>query len=64
VVESGIMGLAGNLAGVGERRSVYRVLVGNTGGKREPGTRTYRCEDNIKMDLHEILFGMDWIDLV
>jgi hypothetical protein len=64
VVESGIMGLAGYVAALGERRDVYRVLVGNTERKREPGTGSRRCGDNIKVYLQEVGWNMDWIDLV
>jgi hypothetical protein len=48
---------------MGERRGVYRVLVGKPGGKR-PLRRPWRWEDNIKMDLQEVgCGGMDWIEL-
>jgi len=39
---------------MGERRGVYRVLVGRTEGKRPVGRRRGRWEDNIKMDLQEV----------
>jgi len=55
--------LAVYVAGVGERNVVYRVLVGNSERKREPGTPRRRCEDNIKMDLQEVLWSMEEIDL-
>ena len=50
---------------MGERRGVYRVLVGKTEGKRTLGRRPrFRWKDNIKMDLQEVgCGGMDWIDL-
>jgi hypothetical protein len=35
---------------MGERRGVYRVLVGKPEGKRPPGRPRHRWEDNIKMD--------------
>jgi hypothetical protein len=38
---------------VGERRSVYRVLVGRPKGKRPLRRPRHRWEDNIKMDLRE-----------
>jgi hypothetical protein len=38
----------------GERRGVYRVLVGIPEGKIPPGRPKYRWEDNIKMDLKEV----------
>jgi hypothetical protein len=46
------------------RRGVYRVLVGRPEGKRPPGRRRRRWEDNIKMDLREIgNNGANWIHL-
>jgi hypothetical protein len=36
---------------MGERRGVYRVLVGKPEGKRLLGIPRRRWEDNIKMDL-------------
>jgi len=48
----------------GERRGVYRVLVGRPEGMRPLGRPRRRWEDNIKMDLQEVeCGGMDWIDL-
>jgi hypothetical protein len=45
---------------MGERRGVYRVLVGKPEGKRPLGRPKHRWEDNIKMDLQEVGFeGMD-----
>jgi hypothetical protein len=55
---------AGHVARIGEKRNVYKLLVGKpegTGPLRRP-----RCMwiDNIKMDLSEIkLSGVDWIGL-
>ena len=39
---------------MGERRGVYRVLVGKPEGKRPLGRPRRRWEDNIKMDLQEV----------
>jgi hypothetical protein len=39
---------------IGERRGVYRVLVGKPEGKRPLGRPRHRWEDNIKMDLQEV----------
>jgi len=49
---------------MGERRGVYRVLVGKPEGKRPLGSPRSRWEGNIKMDLQEVGWGgMDWIEL-
>ena len=49
---------------MGERRRIYRVLVGEPKGKRPLGRPRHRWEDNIKMDLLEGgCVGMDWIEL-
>jgi hypothetical protein len=49
----------------GEKRNVYRILVGNPKGKRPLGRPRRRWEDNIKINLGEIGWGvMEWIDLV
>jgi len=49
---------------MGERRGVYRVLVGKPEGKRLLGRPRRKWEDNIKMDLQEVgCGGMDWIEL-
>jgi hypothetical protein len=48
----------------GERRVVYRVLVGKPEGKRPLGRPRHRWEDNIKMDLQEVGCGVkEWIKL-
>jgi hypothetical protein len=51
----------GHVAHIGQRRGVYRVLVGKSEGKRPPGRRGHRWEDNIKMEVG--CGGMDWIKL-
>ena len=49
---------------MGERKCVYRVLVGKPEGKRPLGRQRRRWEDNIKMDFHEVgCRSMDWIDV-
>jgi hypothetical protein len=49
---------------MGERRGVYRVLVGKPEGKIRLERHGRRWEGNIKMDLQEVgCGGMDWIDL-
>jgi hypothetical protein len=42
---------------MGERRGVYRVLVGKPEGKRQHGRPRHRQEDNIKLNLQEVGFG-------
>jgi len=48
---------AGHVARMGDKRGVYRVLVGKPEGKRPFGRTRSRWEDNIKMDLQEIVCG-------
>ena len=57
-------GLVKHVAYIGERRSIYRVLVGKPVEKRPLGRPRHRWEDNIKMDFQEVgCGGMDSIDL-
>jgi hypothetical protein len=64
VIKSRRMRWAGNVASKGEKRGVYRVLVGKPEGKRTLGRPRCRCEDNINMNLQEVgCGGMDWIEL-
>ena len=54
---------AGHVALMGEKRGVYRVVVGKQEGKRPLG-RPRRRWVNIRMDLREVGCGyMDWIGL-
>jgi hypothetical protein len=49
---------------VGEKRNVYRSLIGKPEGKRPLGRPRRRWIDNIKMDLLEIGVNvLDWIGL-
>ena len=55
---------AGHVACMGERRGLYRVLVGKPEVKRILGRPRLRWKDNIKMDLKEIgCGGVNWIQL-
>ena len=64
VIKSTIMIWAGHVARMGERRSVYRILVQKLEGNRPLGRPRRRWEDNIKKDLQEVGCGrMDWIKL-
>jgi hypothetical protein len=58
--------MGGACSTCGERRGVYRVLVGKPEGKRPLERPRRRWEDNIKMDLQEVgCAGMDgWRILV
>ena len=47
---------AGHVTRTGDRRGVYRVLVGKPEGKRPLGRPRRRWEDNIKM----VLEGVRW----
>ena len=49
----------------GDRRGVFRVLVGKPEGKRHLGRPRRRWEDNIKMDLFKEVGcgGMEFIEL-
>jgi len=58
------MRLAGHVARMGEKRCIYRILVGKPKGKRPLGTPRCRWENNIKMDRQEVGCGdMDCIEL-
>ena len=54
VIKSRKMRQAGHVARMGERRSLYRILVGKSEGKRPLETPRIKCEDNIKMNLKEV----------
>jgi hypothetical protein len=55
---------AEQVARMGEKRNVYRLLVGKAEGNRPLGRPRHRWMDNIKMDLLEIgLSVVDWIGL-
>jgi len=55
--------MGGALARIGERRCIYRALVGQPVGKRLIGRPRHRMEDNIKMDLQEVGWGA-WIGMI
>jgi hypothetical protein len=64
VIKSRRMRWAGHVAGMGEGRGVYRVLVGRLECKRPLGRPRRRWEDNIKLDIREIgIDGSNWIQL-
>jgi hypothetical protein len=53
---------AWHVAGAGDRRAAYRVLVGKREGKITGKTRR-RCEDNVNMDVQEVGWGA-WTGLI
>jgi hypothetical protein len=56
---------AGHVARMGDRRNVYRVLVGKPKGKQPLRRPRHRWEDGIKMDHREFEWGVgvEWIHL-
>jgi hypothetical protein len=63
VIKSRRMRWAGHVARMGEKRGADRVLVGRREGRRSLGRPRRRWEDNIKMDLQEVGWGMEWFQL-
>jgi hypothetical protein len=64
IIKSRRIRWAGHVARMGEKRNVYRLLVGKLQGKRPLERRKCRWIYNIKMELLEIGFGgVDWIGL-
>jgi hypothetical protein len=64
IIKSRKMRWAGHVARMGEKRNVYRLLVGKPEGKRLLGRPRCRWIYNIKMDLLEVgLNVVDWIGL-
>jgi hypothetical protein len=64
IIKSRKMRRAGHVARMGEKRSMYRLLVGEPEGKRPLGRLRRRWIVNIKMDLLEIGVNVvDWIGL-
>jgi hypothetical protein len=55
---------AGYVAGMGEKRREYRLLVRKPEGKIPIGRPSRRWVDNIRMDLGDVGWGdVDWIGL-
>jgi hypothetical protein len=64
IIKSRRMRWAGHVARMGEKRNVYRLLLGKPEGKRPLGRPRRRWMDNIKIDLLEIgLNVVGWIGL-
>jgi hypothetical protein len=63
-IKSRRMRWAGHVASMGEKRKVYKVLVGKPVEKKPLGRPRSRWEDGIRMDLKEIgCGGVDWIQM-
>jgi hypothetical protein len=59
VIKSKRMSGAGHVAGMGEKKNAYRILVGKPEGKRSLGRPRRRW-----VDLREIgWYGVNWIDM-
>jgi hypothetical protein len=57
VIKSRKIRWAGHVARMGEKRGVYRVLMGKPKGKKPLGRPRRRWENNIRMDLQELGCG-------
>jgi hypothetical protein len=44
----------GRVARIGDRKDVYRVLVGRPQGKRTPVRSRHNWDENIKIDIQEV----------
>jgi hypothetical protein len=63
-IKSRRMRRVGHVACMGEKRNVYRVLMGKPEGKRPLERPRHIWEDGIRMDLREIGWGsVDWIQM-
>jgi hypothetical protein len=59
-----MMRWAGHVVRIGEKRNVYRFLVGKPEGRRPLGRPKRKWFDNIRMDLLGVGWGdVDWIGL-
>jgi hypothetical protein len=57
IMKSRRMRWAGHVSQLGEKRKVYRLLVGKPEGKRPLGRPRHRWVGNIRMDLVEVGWG-------
>jgi len=49
---------------MGEKKDVYKILIGTPEGKRSVGNSRHRWKNNIKVDLKEVgWWDLDWINL-
>ena len=63
VIKSRRLRWAGLVARMEKGRTVFKILTGNSTGKRSSGRPQCRWEDNIRMDLEEIgVNAGNWVD--
>jgi hypothetical protein len=55
--------MGGECSTYGENRGAYRILVRRSEGRRPLGRPRRRWENNIKIGLQEVEWGMGWIEL-
>jgi transcription termination factor 2 len=64
IIKSRRLSWVGHVARMGEKRNVYRLLVGKSEEKRPLGRPRRRWKDNIKIEILEIgLSVVDWTGL-
>jgi hypothetical protein len=63
VMKSRRMRWAEHVVRMGEKRGTYRILIGIPEGRRPLGRPRRKLEDKIKMDLQDVGWGMDWIEV-
>jgi hypothetical protein len=63
VIKSRRIRWVGHVVRMGEKRGTYRILVMRPEIRPPLGRRRLRWEDNIKIDLRDVGWGMDWIEL-
>jgi hypothetical protein len=61
VIKSRRLRWAGHVARMGDKSGAFRVIVGRHEAKRPLGRTRCTWEDNIKMYLQEIGWGVEWI---
>jgi hypothetical protein len=62
MIKSRTLRWAQHVAYMGERRGVYRVLVGKPEGKRQLGRHRHRLKNSIIINLQEIEWGCMGLD--
>jgi hypothetical protein len=63
MIKSRKMMCAGHVARMGEKGNAYRLLVAKPEGMKPLGRPRCRWVENIKIDVGEIRWCVDWIDL-